>query len=762
MQFFDRNDVPPPSSFRGGAVREERLGIAAFMQAAEDRLSQAEAPSRWFMPDKDEVLRDLERLFRGKCAFCETRTSPNIHLFRPSHEAEPLARSKFAHLYYVWLRTDWGNFYSACAPCTTTSRNQFPVRQSSRGPLPTAEELMRFANEDYGLWRSKHEDKRLLLDPCEDRNYVPHLSFDLSGGVRPLSIKGAATLEVFRLDREDLVQARADRFGEYVDLLRHELDHGISANSFGFETLEYGGAWYLLLRRLLQRIGSRLDRPVALGRDQIGSEVQEICATPLGRKALDSSLDEVRHPVEKHAVHRPTVAGSLRRLSAVQIRNFKGIGYLEIDIPPAVPEDASLERRSEAAALLVLGENAAGKSTILEAVALALADAGVRDRLRRPPESFVMNPSMMGSLDGRTPDRAEISILFEDGEQLELAIGRRFEETGAQDKLPPVFAYGAFRQYSPSAPKRPPLGNVITLFRSDVMLPNPEPWLLDLNEDDFAMIVRALKSILTIEGDFDVLRRDKANRRCLIVTDVGDGNDRRELVTPLSAASSGFRSVLAMVCDILRGFLRLQRTLGRKSISEIEAVLLVDEIEAHLHPRWKMQIMSALRNVFASSTIIGTTHDPLCLRGMHDGEVLVLNRELNEDPADASHSPVAVETLGHLPNVENLTIEQLLTSDFFSLFSTDSPTAELNVAKLADIVAGRKAGIRLKPAEAETLQTLEQQVVEALPLGSSEVQRLVLDAVSDYLVKRREASRTSLEALKGRTRSAILRALEGY
>ncbi|MDI7047378.1 AAA family ATPase, partial [Escherichia coli] len=185
-----------------------------------------------------------------------------------------------------------------------------------------------------------------------------------------------------------------------------------------------------------------------------------------------------------------------------------------------------------------------------------------------------------------------------------------------------------------------------------------------------------------------------------------------------------------MVCDVFKRLLAARSRGGLVSFDEAEAVILIDEVEAHLHPRWKMQIMGALRRVLPKATFVVTTHDPLCLRGMHDREVVVFNRVRKLVRDETNEMPVVVETVVELPNVENLTIEQLLTSYLFAMFSTDSPEAERKLAQLGSLLARRVAGDRLEPTERDVLHELEQQVVQALPLGSSEVQRLVLKAVA--------------------------------
>lgn len=289
---------------------------------------------------------------------------------------------------------------------------------------------------------------------------------------------------------------------------------------------------------------------------------------------------------------------------------------------------------------------------------------------------------------------------------------------------------------------------------------SPEQWLLGLDETEFAMVARALQHLFMVEGEFNVIVPDRANSRCMVVTHVGSDGEAQKIQTPLSVVSSGFRSVLAMVCDIFEGMLK-DKVVQERGFAAAEAIILIDEIEAHLHPRWKMQIMTAFRRVFQSATIIATTHDPLCLRGMHNREVLVLSRVRRENVEDGQ-VPVVVEAIFELPNVENLTVEQLLTSDFFAMFSTDSPEAERKLADLGTLLAKRVAGDRLNADEQAVVGQLEREVIEALPLGSSEVQRLVQGAVAEYLQKRRSVSAVQLERLQTEARKRIIDALEGF
>lgn len=757
MQFFDRSNVPPPPSFQSDAAQSERRAVLQLLREPDQRRSQLSIDRTFsYGPDVREAL---YKLFRGKCAFCEEKRQFNYKRFRPSTEAQPLDNSEFAHLYYIWLRTDWNNIFPTCENCGRSKGSQFPVRNARRGALPDPQQLEHFANENYGVWRWPHKDKSWLLDPCSTRSFWIHLAFDLQGGIQPRSRAGAETIAVFSLDRQELVNSRARAFNDYLHILRDTDKPSTRTVAFDFAELEHGGAWFLLLRRLTTLVAQRLDIELSLERNRLPEAWDRILGTEVGRAALVASLADVRHPIAKpvrSVVRRDRIT---HKLAALRMENFKALEAIELTIPSKVEEDSHSNSEGEASALLVLGENAAGKSSILEAAALALCGSAVRQRIGKAASTFVLNPDLMGRLGAPAPRHAMVQLEFHGAEPYSLSIADEFEESDGR-ALPPVFAYGAFRQYATNTNRTRALGRVGTLFKSAIILPNPEEWLLSLDEKVFAMVARALRRLFTIEGEFNVIEPDPANSRCLVVTRVGSGDDAEEIRTPLAVVSSGFRSVLAMVCDIFEGMLR-DKTVRERGFSAAEAIILIDEIEAHLHPRWKMQIMTAFRKVFPSSTIIATTHDPLCLRGMHDGEVLVLSR-VRRETMRPNQVPVVVETLIELPNVENLTIEQLLTSDFFSMFSTDSPEAERKLADLGDLLAKRAAGQQLSGEEQTTVDLLEREVMEALPLGGTEVQRLVQTAVAEFLQKRRTESARQLKQLHGEARQRIINALEGF
>lgn len=578
------------------------------------------------------------------------------------------------------------------------------------------EQLSRYAEENAGLWRKYPPRERpLLIEPYVQEDYTPHLHPETDGRLRGLSDRARATIDHFELNRAERVSQRRAAYQQNLAELRKLLtssdeDALRSAPVFDFPALPFGGTWYLYLRRLAVELARREGGRPVLSRARINAFLMRMQGRSDALQALDAASETIERDddADLSSIQEPLrPRRSTARLTSVRITNYRGLESLEFNVGAKLAPE--LARDLPTPALLILGENAAGKSSILEAVALTLSGRLARAALDLEPRKLRLDPAYMGDESRSIADRAEVELSFNDGGTRFLVIDQQGMTEGGREDLPPVFAYGAFRQYTTGCRRYGPERAVVSLFRTDKLLSNPEAWLLRLKPAAFNMVVRTLRDILSVEGEFDVIRRDPRRRRCLVVTATrGPAGDLVHTQTPLALVSSGFRAVLAMVCDIMEGLMDARVSPQFESFSTVQAVVLIDEIEAHLHPRWKLQILRGLRTALPGATFIGTTHDPLCLRGLADGEALVLHRIPGEETEKTS-LPVHVERLTGLPDLSQLTVQQLLTSDFFSMSSTDSPETEQDLARIADLLALGAAGRPLGAAEASTLLRFDRR-----------------------------------------------------
>ncbi|PTL81941.1 AAA family ATPase [Vitiosangium sp. GDMCC 1.1324] len=113
----------------------------------------------------------------------------------------------------------------------------------------------------------------------------------------------------------------------------------------------------------------------------------------------------------------------------------------------------------------------------------------------------------------------------------------------------------------------------------------------------------------------------------------------KSLKVPATWLSHGYQGAIAWLADLI-GHILLEA--GRPVPPEkMEGLVLVDELDLHLHPRWQTSLVPALKSVFPRLQFIATTHSAMLLPGLDKDEVLVLrlDEEGNVYVAEAPASP---------------------------------------------------------------------------------------------------------------------------
>ncbi|OOE40513.1 hypothetical protein BZG06_15040 [Salinivibrio kushneri] len=147
--------------------------------------------------------------------------------------------------------------------------------------------------------------------------------------------------------------------------------------------------------------------------------------------------------------------------------------------------------------------------------------------------------------------------------------------------------------------------------------------------------------------------------------------------------SDGIRSVLAMVGDIAYRCIKLNPHLGVQAAKKTKGVVMIDEVDMHLHPRWQQVILGQLQEAFPHVQFIVTTHSPQVLSTVAAKSIRVLATEINKSSGEQHiqvHTPgrqtqgvassnVLAEIMGTDP-VPNIDIIRIL-SDYQSLIQQD-------------------------------------------------------------------------------------------
>ena len=126
---------------------------------------------------------------------------------------------------------------------------------------------------------------------------------------------------------------------------------------------------------------------------------------------------------------------------------------------------------------------------------------------------------------------------------------------------------------------------------------------------------------------------------------------------PLEDLADGLRSVFVIVAELL---LRLDAAFPESQNPTHEAALcLVDELDAHLHPRLQRTVVPALRSLFINVQFVATTHSPYVVGSAEHGEIVVLRRDGHAVVADTD-----------VPDVAGWPADQIATSSIFGLDTT--------------------------------------------------------------------------------------------
>ncbi len=595
------------------------------------------------------VIQILQEIQNHKCAYCETHLKDiytrTVSHYRPlSNATDP--KHGVGHVdCYAWFAYEWQNLMLICDECNSYKLNYFPISGQTA--------------KAFSSWRmAQNQENPLLLNPFEVDPFK-HLMFDTDGVVVGSSETGKITIELLNLNRIELKNSRKKHIQNVLNLIINTKDaHDLSdtIREYIDESLPYSGAIKNSLQhvfRILQKASEIKINHISLPLEQKIIKFRNAFSSAAWREAISRcQANHLEFRIQNTILNEFSLPKRYSYIRRLEVRQFKGIKYFSLDFD-------NLNSNNFSPCVMLLGENATGKSSILQAIALALMDG--KDRRRLPFDRQGIIPH---SIEDMTTGnvKLEVIVFFNNGESSSLILDQRtdkFKNIGTPQNI--VFGYGSRRYFLSDRQDRNIPCPSKTLFNQAASLPDPKIWLLNISENKFNSVARALSSLLTLE-DSEFISR---NKHSVFI-------QRRTSTLPISHLSDGYKSLFAMAVDIMREMLRYW-----DNLEFAQGIVLIDEIENHLHPRWKMRVISALRNSLPRVQFIVSTHDPLCLRGMYEGEVKVLYQD-----RDGS-----LQYIDDLPNVANLRIDQILTSDYFGLATTEDPMRQQALEKLATLAA---------------------------------------------------------------------------
>ena len=151
----------------------------------------------------------------------------------------------------------------------------------------------------------------------------------------------------------------------------------------------------------------------------------------------------------------------------------------------------------------------------------------------------------------------------------------------------------------------------------------------DIKDDELAELVRALR--LSFDEFQDIYYDWQAKE--IIIEWQDEANKIRP--TLYSSLSDGERTVISLYTDIVRRMCLLNPHLLGHIIEDTEGVILIDELDAHLHPDWQRKIVRGLTKSFPKIQFICTSHSPQILGEIPADQLLLLKNGQLSSPAQA-------------------------------------------------------------------------------------------------------------------------------
>jgi hypothetical protein len=424
-------------------------------------------------------------------------------------------------------------------------------------------------------------------------------------------------------------------------------------------------------------------------------------------------------------------------IGKVILSNIRGFANLEFDL--ARPDG------TYAGWTVFTGDNGSGKSTLLKAIAVGLAG---KDNAR------ALQPSFKGWIHEVASGESSIQLeIVRRSEDDTLTVGGRapslsksfpaklmLKNGGRETTLQPVIpaekqnqknystpdrtiwandakgwfscGYGPFRRVfgaSPEAARQmvaPSTERFVTMFQEAASLAEVDQWLRSLNH-------KALENKAAERAQLELLLevlRDELMPNQIVVDRVdSDGlwlKDRNGVQLSWEEMSDGYRAALALLTDILRHLINAygtedltERVDGTLRIKR-SGVVLIDEVDAHLHPEWQREIGFWLKRHFPNIQFLVTTHSPIICQAADPNGLFVLPEPGSDVPPRALTEQEYNKVIASRPDT-------ILLTAAFGLQNTRSPRAVEGRAELAGLQAKRRAGAKLTKDEQAKERQLE-------------------------------------------------------
>jgi predicted ATPase len=468
-------------------------------------------------------------------------------------------------------------------------------------------------------------------------------------------------------------------------------------------------------------------------------------------------------------------------LQEITLRNIKCFENLTLDFAQTLhlPSDAATVRRWTT----LFGMNGLGKSTLLQAMGIVLAGPSAVKDLLSVADGWVRKGCDYGEIEAKllwtegdspmkrprksTPFAIRFLIAGDDVSKLPPALIEKpnsgdiiawsgaeepkskeaytkdrlmLQETAYQEQVSGWLScgYGPFRRLSGGSEfannivsKGRRSARFVTLFHEDAALTNAAEWLMSLHNesrDGYAESTRALETVrsaikeklfpdpVELVVDSKKVQLKRAGQDAVSFQDLSDG----------------YRSMLSLSIDLLRWLIRAFP--NERDVMKCSGVVLIDELDTHLHPTWQREIGFWLREKFPNIQFIVGTHSPF------------LAQVADAVPTDPLATTISgnikllqtgnkVTTIHGQENARVLSPEQILQGELFEMSSVLSPPVEHKRERFSQL-ARKKNGQGLSDQEQQEFEALVAEL-DRMPVSATPDERATEAETREHVDQRR-------------------------
>ncbi len=456
--------------------------------------------------------------------------------------------------------------------------------------------------------------------------------------------------QVFRVFQDNAAptpthQSPLEKVMAYQKLIQHSKDSVVNQLYYLMELF-----FNCLSRAFISRSRKKyLEDLVSLLEDSPLPETVELPMPELSPPSRLSKLTLIKG-VSPNLKHDPMAKALPFTIKQFQIEHFQCIQHAGIvDVPVDSPW------------IFLIGDNGDGKTSVLQSLAIGLHGDLDADPLFDSKDCRI-------ALELQKKEAPQLVEFHWDEDHW-----AREEHAPSNRSLDPeswVVGYGPSRleiQGELSADQeRAETSPVYSLLRQRGNLRNLEHWMKDQTlEANEAAPIRGQKIRERLQNIQNVMQRLMPN-----VEGIKQQGSRFLYLekghwVPSHHLSAGHKSLLAMIGDLcIRLFEQQTDVLAP---TDLQGIVLIDEIETHLHPRWQKNMPRLLSDVFPGLQFIASTHSALVFLGAPSGSVFL---KVTRDFQQGTHiEPIDIDVSQLLPNA-------ILTSPLFDLESLTHPVLE--------------------------------------------------------------------------------------